>query len=89
MEQQFCVCGCGNLVMPHDGKGRPGRYFSAACRKRAQRVREANSDVTKIMDDVTKIQDTIIQGDALTVLKQLPDGCVQCCVTSPPLLRSA
>lgn len=26
----------------------------------------------------------IIQGDALAVLKTLPDGCVQTCVTSPP-----
>lgn len=28
--------------------------------------------------------DDIIQGDALTVLKTLPDQCVQTCVTSPP-----
>lgn len=28
--------------------------------------------------------DTIIQGDALTILKTLPDQCVQTCVTSPP-----
>lgn len=28
--------------------------------------------------------DRIIQGDALTVLKTLPDQCVQTCVTSPP-----
>lgn len=26
----------------------------------------------------------IIQGDCLSVLKGFPDGCVQCCVTSPP-----
>ena len=26
----------------------------------------------------------IIQGDALTVLKTLPDESVDCCVTSPP-----
>jgi hypothetical protein len=30
----------------------------------------------------------ILQGDALAVLKTLPDESVQCCVTSPPLLRS-
>lgn len=28
--------------------------------------------------------DTIIQGDALTVLKTLPDEFIDCCVTSPP-----
>ena len=27
---------------------------------------------------------TIIPGDALAVLKTLPDGCMDCCVTSPP-----
>jgi hypothetical protein len=26
----------------------------------------------------------IIQGDSLEVLRQLPDGIVQCCITSPP-----
>ena len=26
----------------------------------------------------------IIQGDCLSVLKEFPDNCVQCCVTSPP-----
>lgn len=75
MEQQTCACGCGRSVFSHDGKGRPGLYFNAACRKRAERQRKAY---------VTKIRDTIIQGDALEILKQLPDGCVQCCVTSPP-----
>jgi DNA modification methylase len=28
--------------------------------------------------------DTIIQGDALTVLKTFPDEFINCCVTSPP-----
>jgi DNA modification methylase len=84
MEQQVCACGCGNPVASHDGKGRPSKYFKPRCRKRAQRIREASGNVTKIDDDVTKIRNTIIQGDALEVLKQLPDQCVQCCVTSPP-----
>jgi DNA modification methylase len=26
----------------------------------------------------------VVQGDALDVLRGMPDGCVQCCVTSPP-----
>jgi DNA modification methylase len=48
-------------------------------------MREASSvDVTKITGDVTKLRNTIIQGDTLEVLKQLPDAFVQCCVTSPP-----
>ena len=29
-------------------------------------------------------RDQIIQGDALTVLRTLPDNAVQCCITSPP-----
>jgi DNA modification methylase len=29
-------------------------------------------------------KNTIFRGDALEVLKTLPDACVQCCVTSPP-----
>ncbi len=84
MEQQTCACGCGNPVIKHDGKGRPGKYFHPNCRKRAQRMREASYDVTKIDGDVTKIRNTIIQGDAFMVLQQLPDAFVQCCVTSPP-----
>lgn len=31
-----------------------------------------------------KITDTIIQGDSLAVLKELPDECVDCVITSPP-----
>lgn len=30
------------------------------------------------------VRNTIFCGDALTVLKTLPDACIQCCVTSPP-----
>ena len=30
------------------------------------------------------MRDVILQGDALTVLKTLPDNHVQCVVTSPP-----
>lgn len=77
-----CACGCGQTVFPNVGKGRPERYFSPTCRVRAHRKRK--SDVTKIETDVTKIRNTIIQGDALAVLPQLPDAFVQCCVTSPP-----
>lgn len=84
MEQQLCACGCGNPVIAHEGKGRPSRYFHPNCRKRAQRMREAMGDVTKIESDVTKIRDRIIQGDALDILQRLPDAFVQCCVTSPP-----
>lgn len=28
--------------------------------------------------------DTIVQADALTYLRSLPDNVVNCCVTSPP-----
>ena len=30
------------------------------------------------------IIDTILQGDALETLRTLPDGCAQCCISSPP-----
>lgn len=31
-----------------------------------------------------ELQNTVLCGDALEVLKRLPDECVQMCVTSPP-----
>lgn len=36
------------------------------------------------MITVTEIRNTILQGGAFSVLKILPDRCVQTCVTSPP-----
>lgn len=27
---------------------------------------------------------TVVQGDALSILKTFPDECIQCCITSPP-----
>ncbi len=60
MEQQICAYGYGQLVMSHDGRGRPGRYFSAACRKGAHRMREASSNVAKREHDVTKWHNRII-----------------------------
>jgi DNA modification methylase len=77
-----CACGCGQVVVPHEGKGRPEQYYSPACRVRAHRQRK--SSVTKIEMDVTKISNTIIQGDVLAILHKIPDACVQCCITSPP-----
>lgn len=57
MEQQLCACGCGNPITLHEGKGRPSKYFRTKCRKRAQRLREAENDVTKLENDVTKLED--------------------------------
>ena len=34
--------------------------------------------------ETTTLRDTILQGDALSTLRTLPDGIVQTCVTSPP-----
>lgn len=34
--------------------------------------------------DKTLLMDTVIQGDCLEMLKTIPDGIVDCCVTSPP-----
>ncbi len=56
MEQQLCACGCGKPVTLHGGKGRPSQYFHPRCRKRAQRMRDAGGDVTKIEENVTKIE---------------------------------
>lgn len=55
MVQEVCSCGCGRSVMPHDGRGRPTKYFSGACRVRAHRRNKP--DVTKIDVPVTKIPD--------------------------------
>jgi DNA modification methylase len=33
---------------------------------------------------MTNIRNTIIQGDCLEVMREWPDGCVNCCVASPP-----
>lgn len=55
MEQQLCACGCGKSVTSHDGKGRPSKYFSGACRVRAHRNKGA-MDVTKMPEPVTKIE---------------------------------
>ncbi len=85
-----CACGCGKDVAEHDGRGRPGKYATRECadrmRKRAQRERQKanNRDIHATPYDVTEITNTILHGDSLAVLKQLPDRCVQCCVTSPP-----
>ena len=54
MEITRCLCGCGNIVTAHDGKGRPSKYYHVNCRKRAQRKRETNKGVTKMQGDVTK-----------------------------------
>jgi hypothetical protein len=41
MENVPCACGCGRAFAPDESPrgGRPRRYFSNACRKRAQRGR--------------------------------------------------
>jgi hypothetical protein len=39
LSKSFCACGCGRSVTSHEGqKGRPGKYFSGACRVRAHRA---------------------------------------------------
>ncbi len=42
MSEQVCLCGCGQPVVGHAGKGRPGRYATPACRVRALRARSGN-----------------------------------------------
>lgn len=36
------------------------------------------------MFKIQDITDKILCGDALTLLKQMPDAAIDCCVTSPP-----
>lgn len=36
------------------------------------------------MDGVDEYRNQILIGDVREQLRKLPDGCVQCCVTSPP-----
>jgi site-specific DNA-methyltransferase (cytosine-N4-specific) len=87
---------CENQARQPSGRGRPGEFCSEKCanlvRKRAQRARERRLiTVTEFQGNaVTEIRNTIFQGDAFSVLKRLPDRCVQICVTSPPFfgLRS-
>src|SRR5690349_15926629 len=85
-QEQLCLCGCGQPVEQHSGKGRPSKYATNACKTRA--FRNQLSTVTKIQEyDVTKITNTILCGDSLSVLQRLPDKCVQMCVTSPPYFQ--
>jgi DNA adenine methylase len=68
MEQHLCACGCGQVVNSHDGKGRPNRYFSGACRVRAHRNKGALS-VTKMPDPVTKMKPVKPPGPIKPILK--------------------
>lgn len=80
-------CACGQDFEPRQGKGgRPQRYCSERCANKArqQRNRDRQQVPTVTGYDVKDVTNTIIQGDALAVLKRLPDACVQCVVTSPP-----
>ena len=78
----LCACGCQRPVEQSEGRGRPSKYATNACKTRA--FRSQASDVTIINDDVTKLENVILQGDSLSVLKSLPPNIVQCCITSPP-----
>lgn len=77
--------GCKNEARQPAGRGRPGKFCSNNCRLQAHR-RERRE--TKIAEQEiageTKIANTILCGDALTVLTTLPDQCVQMVCTSPP-----
>jgi DNA adenine methylase len=50
-----CLCGCRREIEQREGKGRPGQYATAACRKRAERARSANI----VTGDVTKMEGTL------------------------------
>lgn len=43
--------------------------------------------MTQGIKERRSVRATLYQGDALTVLKTLPDGVARCCVTSPPYWR--
>lgn len=85
-------CICGETFEPRQGTGgRQQRYCSERCadRERQQRNRDKrrgknhpNRDT--FASDIASIRNTIFCGDALAILKQLPDKCVQMVCTSPP-----
>ena len=83
-----CLCGCGNTFEDKVGKGQTKVYFQDRCRQRMKRAKEkaVTVDSKKAVTSYTieQLSDTIIHGDALTVLQQLPEKSVQMCVTSPP-----
>ncbi len=45
-----CACGCGRTFEVHARRGRPRLYFTPACRKRAQRSREATTHWMKAVE---------------------------------------
>ncbi len=47
---QMCECGCGQMARTPARSGRPGRFYSATCRKRVNRALRV--DVTKLVTDV-------------------------------------
>lgn len=51
-QSHLCHCGCGREV-PVQKTGRPGEYYSASCRKRAQRSRKQAMQL-ELLPDVTK-----------------------------------
>lgn len=44
---QMCACGCGQMARTPSRSGRPGRFYSATCRKRVNRALKV--DVTKFV----------------------------------------
>lgn len=87
-----CACGCDNDIDASKSRGQAKRFYSDACRQRFYRnkkffYRNKNSAVDgRNPEGETPVcrPNTIIEGDAQTLLTHLPDGWVQCCVTSPP-----
>lgn len=47
-----CACGCGAAVVRTGKRGRAPRYASAACRKRAERSRRADSYTIERLPDL-------------------------------------
>jgi hypothetical protein len=81
-----CLCGCGQDVSSNT-TGRPGKFFSGACRTRFHRT---NKDVTKVEDgSVTKLTmlNQIVLGDCRDLIKSIPDASIDLIFTDPPYPR--
>ena len=51
MTTRACECGCGReFTVNESGRGRPRRFYSRTCRKRAQRQRDMNSKWIKAVE---------------------------------------
>jgi site-specific DNA-methyltransferase (adenine-specific) len=66
---------CGNPIT-QPARGRPRRYCPRGCRQRAYRLRKDSSQKRRLVK--------LVEGDALELLRSLPDESIDLIVTDPP-----